>query len=356
MYAGGRGDAPTPQMGVFQQPAGTPTEGLAEAAGFIARGQVARAQSRLEKLARAFPDDVEVMAALAVCAAASGDDSTFTAKRKRLREDWAAGRRPPGVISLLVRAMATNSPSLAHAAAALAIDLGDIAVGALLGIVERDAGVSAGAAMRALAALGVNRARPRLGVIANDRAAVARFDALEALARLGDPRGVSSLLEHANSHEPRIRANAASALGGTADLRAGDTLLGLTLDADDRVRAASALSLGELAASPFVFPLRRLLSDPEETVRVFAAGALAALDDTDGIPTLLASARPDAPPAARLAGALFVSAHKHRPQLTLNLQSYRAPFEIASPEFVAQIDADDSLARFRWRRWFARAV
>ncbi|MBI3073939.1 MAG: HEAT repeat domain-containing protein [Deltaproteobacteria bacterium] len=333
--------------------AATPADGLAKNVGLITRGQMARARDGLAVLARAFPDDVEVTVALAAAAAACGDDVTFVAKRKRFRADWVAGHRPPGILSFLVRALSTDHPSLTHAASALGVDVGDVAIGPLLNIVERETGVPGAAVARALAALGVERARSRLLTTASDASAWGRFDALEALGKLGDSRGIALLLEQTVSPHAPLRAKAACALGGAGDRDVADSLLGLTLDTDESVRRSAALALGELGANQFVFPLRRLLSDPSEWVRVAAAGALAALDDTDGIPTLLASLRPDAPTDVRLAGGFLARVHRNRPSVASHFVSHRVLADAPSPDVIARIDADFSLARIRWRRWFA---
>lgn len=117
-----------------------------------------------------------------------------------------------------------------------------------------------------------------------------RLTLTEAFADIPGERTVDILLEAlANSKDEFIANQAALSLGGTGNVRAvpllNQTLLDKDRDRQTRVHCTSALrSLGDKRAVP---PLICALSDPEPSIRSFAAKALGKLKDNRAIGPLI---------------------------------------------------------------------
>lgn len=107
------------------------------------------------------------------------------------------------------------------------------------------------------------------------RESLIRVGAAETLWSINkDPRVMSALVAAMGDPDQRVRIHAAGALGPTQDPGALEALINALKDPVPQVRAAAAEALGSISNPLAVDPLRLLLKDENDDVRLQAANTL----------------------------------------------------------------------------------
>jgi HEAT repeat protein len=216
-------------------------------------------------------------AAVQALAKALGDDR----KEVRVEAAVALGKiGDPSAVDALAGALGDAKAEVrAAAAAALARIGGEPATATLLRALRKED--TRLCAVRALGDLGEARAVDALvGMLGNPDLWV-RADAAQALGMIGRPEALESLVK-ALREDPSIRSEAAIALGELADVRAEEALLPFAGDEDAETREAVARALARIAGPKSLDVLRKLGSDPEHGIRVWAGLGLWKLAADEG--------------------------------------------------------------------------
>jgi HEAT repeat protein len=134
------------------------------------------------------------------------------------------------------------------------------------------------AAARALARVGAPGAlESLLGVLEDPEVAVV-LGAMEGLLRLRDPSAVPALAEQLGHEDPRVRRFALRALRALGVASCAEKVRFVMYeDAEPLVRASAVLAYADLLGPRSVEHLLALRRDPDDSVRLEAAGALAGI-------------------------------------------------------------------------------
>ena len=119
---------------------------------------------------------------------------------------------------------------------------------------------------------------------------LARTEAAKTLKEIGDRASLETMIEFLKDGEPRLRGFAATVLGGIGDSRAVEPLIQLLKCEQDYLAQLSILrSLGELEDERAVDSLMPFVKHHDQTLRGFAAGAVARIREKHGISALQGS-------------------------------------------------------------------
>jgi HEAT repeat protein len=196
-----------------------------------------------------------------------------------------------------VLAEALDNPGLRFPALAILSRVGPAAgraVPALVALLEQSNNNLVGQAAHALARVGGAAAVGPLMKVVNEGDARVRSEVVAALAAVG-PAGVEPLAGLLKSNDARTRGASVRALGTLSrdDPGATAALLDALKSDDIEVRLVAVQSLGRLGSGPEADRLAALLKDPERSVAVEAAMALAPSRGAvaaSALPVLLATA------------------------------------------------------------------
>ena len=151
---------------------------------------------------------------------------------------------------------------------------------------------------------------------------------LDAIARCGHEEAVDALTEALEDPEPRGRLFAVSALASLGK-RGVPVLVKNAASSDPAVRLASARALAKMDRELGVSSLRRLLPDPDESVRTGAAVSLAELGLQDGNQQLRSVFRRDGAKNRAVLMALARLGDREARQILVSELSSQDPFRRA---------------------------
>lgn len=146
-----------------------------------------------------------------------------------------------------------------------------------------------------------------LGLVEDEQDPQVRAILLSGLQRLPAEQALPALEEALTDPQPAVRVEAAAVLGRhAAGAQADQALIAALADRDAQVRALSARALGRHQVAAAFAPLRPLLADPDDAVRLQALRALARIDEpaTRALPERAALEADAAPLVARAAAQL----------------------------------------------------
>ena len=165
-----------------------------------------------------------------------------------------------------------------------AIELGAVAVGPLIAVLEKAALEKEGVdwrvkkdALGALIKIGDSGAVESLIAALQNSFGDVRDNAALALGKIGDPRAVEPLITALKDSDQSVRQEAALALGKIGDPRAIEPLITALKDSDQFVRQEAALALGKIGDPRAVEPLITALKDSKESVREAASSSLSSI-------------------------------------------------------------------------------
>lgn len=206
-------------------------------------------------------------------------------------------------IEALTACLHDKDRSVARAAVASLVKIGQPAVDPLIAcLADRNSAIRS-AAVQGLGQLGDKRAVGPLIACLRDEESYIRSEAITALAKLGDAQAVDPLIACLKEPRTNVRRAAAEALAKLGDKRAVDPLIACLDGEEPMVRRAAADALGKLGDKRAVQALAARLNDDEPMVRGTAAQSLGKLGDKAAAPRLVA-ALPDWPINSALANAL----------------------------------------------------
>jgi HEAT repeat protein len=211
-------------------------------------------------------------------------------------------------------------------------------------LLETPGRYTASFAVRGLATAGATSALPRLRAIVDERRLepVVVVQAIRALAVLRDAGAVPVLsrIVGDGSLDAGLRSESMTALAALADARAGESLVDFLFAPEPFVRAQATRALARVAPQAFMLTLSGQDPDPDWTVRVAQAGALAGLPDGAGVArlTLMLEDRDQRVVPAVLAALVAAKA----PGVKETLQT-----RLASPDFMVRASAAQGLAEIK---------
>jgi HEAT repeat protein len=207
--------------------------------------------------------------------------------RVRLSATTALGRiKHAHSAEALARLLEDQDDKVAAAAANGLVNLGELTVHPVLGLLDHE---SVDVRVRAIDVLGRLRHRGACDQLVRgltDKVIWVRVVSAQALGEIGDSCAAAALIDALRGRDPVVRATAAEALGKLHDFSATMPLLNLQSDESDLVRINALRALGRIgnpAAIPF---LEQALDSPQPGVRCAAIGGLAAMRVTDVLPRL----------------------------------------------------------------------